>query len=321
MNSDCPVVSIIMPCYNAENHVASAIESVSNSTIAHRCELIIVNDGSTDNTEAVIDGKCKQINNLKIRVIKTENQGVSKARNIALDNAEGKYISFLDSDDNISPSMLENMVDFSEKSGADFSYCKGTADITRVCLNATVPVDISKEKVFSILLYRSSSLGFSYVLYRREIIEKNSLRFDETLSYGEDLEFLWKYAIKATKYIFFDKAFYYYSRDNKESAMHQVRWKMTDVLKAVDQISAYIPRNEIKLQQLYDEYMIPRYILFLQKSFASGKNKNLFEKLKQKYSSVSYGAVIRKARFVIKVSAILYCISPSLYFHIFQKFG
>jgi glycosyltransferase involved in cell wall biosynthesis len=55
--------------------------------------LIIVNDASTDNTEAVIDGICKLINNLKIRVIKTENQGVSKARNIALDNAEGKYMA------------------------------------------------------------------------------------------------------------------------------------------------------------------------------------------------------------------------------------
>ena len=321
MNASSLLVSIILPCYNAENVISLAIESVANNTIASKCELIIVNDGSTDNTEGAIDSKCRHIKDLKIDVIKTENQGVSRARNTALDVAKGKYIVFLDADDCISPCMLENMVDYSEKEKVDFSYCKLTSDITWLCKNVTVPENISKANVFSILLYRSSSLRFSNVLYRREIIEKNNLRFDETLSYGEDLEFLWKYVIRSSKCISFNKAFYYYARDNKASAMHQVSWKMTDVLKAVERISEYIPPNERSLRKLYDEYMFPRYILFLQKSFAAGNNKKLFLKLKRKYSSISYRTVIRKARFVIKVSAILYCISPSLYFHIFKKFG
>ena len=318
MNASSLLVSIILPCYNAENVVSFAIESVANSTIASKCELIIVNDGSTDNTEGVIDRKCKHIKNLKIKVIKTENQGVSKARNTALDVAEGKYIVFLDADDCISPCMLGNMVDYSEKEGVDFSYCKLTSDMTRLCKNVTVPEKISKDNVFSTLLYRSSSLRFSNVIYRREIIEKNSLRFDEKLSYGEDMVFLWKYAIRSSGFMFFNKAFYCYARDNKASAMHQVSWKMTDVLKAIEQISAAIPRNKITLRKSYEEYMIPRYILFLQKSFAAGNKWKLFERLKQEYPSVSYRAVIKEARFIIKVCAILYSFSPSLYYRIFQ---
>ena len=316
-----PIVSIILPCYNAEHVVSAAIGSVANSSIAPRCELIIVNDGSTDNTESVIDAACKQNGDLKITVIKTMNQGVSKARNKALDVAEGKYIAFLDADDRISPCMLENMVAFSEEIGADFSYCEWTSDFARLCENATIPVSTTKDDVFSTLLYRSISLGFTCVLYRREIIEKYSLRFDESLRYGEDLAFLWKYALRCSAFLFFPKPFYYYARDNKHSAMHRVRWEMTDVLKAVEQIRADIPRAETALQKSYDAYMIPRYILYLQKDFALGNNRELFDRLKKQYPAVSFRAVIKKARFIIQVSAIAYRISPSLYFRLFQRIG
>lgn len=321
MKPGCPMVSVILPCYNGEKVVASAIESVANSSIASNCELIIVNDGSTDNTEAVIDAVCQKNRNLRIRVIKTENQGVSKARNTALDAAEGKYVAFLDADDCISPCMLENMAACSEERGADFSYCELTCDLTQLCKNAAIPESVSKDKVFSTLLYRSSDLRFTSVLYRREIIEKHALRFDGSLRYGEDLAFLWEYALNCSVFISFHEPYYYYARDNKESAMHHVSWKMTDALKAVERISAYIPQNEIDLQKAFDAYMVPRYILFLQKDFARGNHRELFDKLKMKYPSLSYGSVIQKARFVIKVSAVLYRISPAFYFHLFRRLG
>lgn len=314
----CPIVSIILPCYNAENVVPVAIESAANSSAASKCELIIVNDGSTDNTGDAIDAACKPINHMRIKVIKTEHQGVSKARNTALDASEGKYIAFLDSDDRISPCMLENMIAYCEEYGADFAYCELTSDITRLCNNAAIPVSISREKVFSTLLYRSSALGFTSVLYRRETIEKYALRFDESLRYGEDFAFLWKYAIRCSTFISFDKPFYYYARDNQASAMHHVCWEMTDVLKAVEQISESIPRTEFALRETYDAYMIPRYIIYLQKSFAAGNNRELFDKLRTKYPSVSCRTVIKKARPVIKASAILYTIAPDLYFRVFR---
>ena len=316
-----PIVSIVLPCYNAEHVVLGAIESVADNSNAKNYELIIVNDGSTDQTQDVLDAACKRMRNLKIKVIKTKNQGVSKARNTGLDAAEGKYIMFLDADDRISPRMLENMVAFSEKRGADFSFCKWTSDQNQLCKTATIPEEVTKDKVFSTLLYRSVLLEFTCVLYRREIIEKYSLRFDDSLRYGEDLAFLWKYTLRCSVFLFFSKPFYYYDRGNGSSAMHRVCWEMTDVLKAIKQISAYIPSEEIALQKAYEEYMIPRYILFLQKGFAAGNDRKLFKRLKKKYPSVSYGAVIKKARFIIKASAILYCISPFMYFRLFQILG
>lgn len=321
MKHNCPMVSIVLPCYNVENVVSAAITSVANSSIAPNCELIIVNDGSTDNTEEVIDAACKQIYNLRIHVIKTENQGVSRARNEAIDVAKGKYVAFLDADDCISPCMLENMVAFSEERGADFSYCELTSDLTQLCQKTTIPESVSKDKVFSTLLYRSNALRLTSVLYRREVIEKYVLRFDESLRYGEDFVFLWKYVLRCSMFISFPKPYYYYARDNKDSAMHRVCWEMTDALKAVEQIGKYIPQTETDLRKSYDAYMIPRYILFLQKDFSMGNNRELFDKLKMKYPAVSYRAVIQKARFIIKVSAILYSISPTFYFQFFRRIG
>ena len=319
--SDPPKVSIVLPCYNAEKVVSSAIESAANSSIAKDCELIIVNDGSTDHTGDVIETTCQHIHNLKIRVIKTKNLGASKARNTALDVAEGKYVAFLDADDRISSCMLENMLVFSEERGADFSYCEQAFDITLLCKNAVIPELTTKEKVFSTLLYRSNSIRFTSVLYCREIIEKYSLRFDESLRYGEDTAFLWKYAIRCTVFLSFNRPFYYYARDNKSSAMHRVCWEMTDMLKSIEQIRAYIPPSEIALLKSYDEYMIPRYIIFLQKYFAMADRREMFDRLKMQYSSVSFFSVIKKARFIIQVSAILYWIMPALYFHFFRILG
>lgn len=322
MNLFRPIVSIILPCYNAESAVFAAVESVANSSVAPNCELIIVNDGSTDNSQNAIDDACKTFCSLDISVIKnTNNHGASKARNTALDAAAGKYIAFLDADDRISPCMLENMVAFSEERGADFPYCELTSDLSRVCQSPAVPEPTSKDKVFSTLLYRSASLGFTVVLYRREIIEQYALRFDESLRYGEDLAFLWKYALRCSVFLFFHKPFYYYARDNKASSMHRVCWEMTDALKAVEQIRTCIPPSEVALSKAYDAYMIPRYLLFLQKSFAAGDRRDLFEKLKTEYPSVSFRGVIRKARFIIQVSAILYRISPAFYFRFFRMLG
>ena len=289
MNSGCPIVSIVLPCYNAEAVVSAAIASAASSTIASNCELIIVNDGSTDHTEAVIEAACKQISEMKTRVINTPHRGVSAARNAALAVCAGKYIAFLDADDRLSPCMLERMAAGCEAHGADFSYCGWTSDLSQLSSTAAVPKAMSKDAVFSTLLYRSRELLLPCVLYRRETIEHCSLRFDESLRYGEDLAFMWQYALRCSVFIAFHPPLYYYARDNTDSAMHRVCWEMTDVLSALDAIRACIPPSEGALLRAYDAYMLPRYLLFLQKDFASGQQRQLFDRLQKRYPSVPSG--------------------------------
>ncbi len=102
-----PVISVIMPAYNAEKYLNKAIDSVINQTL-NNWELIIVNDGSTDTTKNIISS----YNDPRICSINQENKGRSEARNVALKYARGDYIAFLDADDLYYPTKLEKQFDF-----------------------------------------------------------------------------------------------------------------------------------------------------------------------------------------------------------------
>src|SRR5690606_29655357 len=100
--------SIILPCYNCQDYVGHAIDSVIGQSYEN-WELLIVDDGSTDRSPDIIRQYADS--NFRIRVITQDNQGVSKARNLALENARGAYITFLDADDWLPPDSLKARVE------------------------------------------------------------------------------------------------------------------------------------------------------------------------------------------------------------------
>ena len=128
-------LSIIMPAYNVEKYIKEAIDSVLNQKTKYNYELIIVNDGATDNTKEII----QSIESNKIKYIEQKNQGLSGARNTGINNAIGKYITFMDSDDLLEDGSIEIMMDALINNKADIvvgSYAMFT-DINhkQKCLN------------------------------------------------------------------------------------------------------------------------------------------------------------------------------------------
>src|ERR1035437_4164919 len=110
MNSNIPLVSVIIPCYNQGKYIEEAIKSVISSTFKNY-EIIIVNDGSTDTyTNQIL----KKFNQPCIRLIQTKNQGLAEARNTGIKNSEGKYILPLDADDKISSGYMEEAISILE---------------------------------------------------------------------------------------------------------------------------------------------------------------------------------------------------------------
>lgn len=105
-----PLVSVIMPVYNAEKYLCEAIESVINQTYAN-WELLITNDGSTDNSKNILQSYTDK----RIKIIHQENKGVSAARNRGLDMMIGNYFTFLDADDRLSSNSLETRISFAEQ--------------------------------------------------------------------------------------------------------------------------------------------------------------------------------------------------------------
>lgn len=110
------MISVIIPAFNAEKYIARSITSVLNQTYQD-IEIIVVNDGSTDSTQAIVEDLCKS--HKQITLINTENRGVSCARNTGIDNTNGEFLSFLDADDELLPDALQNMLDCLLVSGAD----------------------------------------------------------------------------------------------------------------------------------------------------------------------------------------------------------
>ena len=118
-----PLVSVIMPVYNAEKYLKVALSSLLTQTYKN-IEIICVNDGSTDHSLDILERMSSA--DKRIKVISQKNGGPAKARNAGLDAAKGKYISFVDSDDFVDRTMYSVLVEKAEKEKADILVCRGS---------------------------------------------------------------------------------------------------------------------------------------------------------------------------------------------------
>ena len=111
-------ISIIVPAYNASSSIKKCLESLINQT-KKELEFIIINDGSTDDTEK----KVKEFTDLRIKYFKNKNQGIGKSRNIGIEKATGKYIMFVDSDDYLELTACEKLFNKAKKDKLDIVVC------------------------------------------------------------------------------------------------------------------------------------------------------------------------------------------------------
>ena len=143
-----PDVSIIIPAYNSKDYIARSIDSALASDFQN-LEIVIVNDGSTDDTQKIIDWYDKNYEN--VVSIQKENGGVADTRNVGIEHAKGKYIAFLDNDDLIRPDMISSLYETAEKNGCDVAIAplyritdKGYTVHCKLPFEEDVPYDIDK---------------------------------------------------------------------------------------------------------------------------------------------------------------------------------
>lgn len=172
-----PLISIIVPTYNVEKYIRTCIESILAQTYRN-VEVIIVNDGSTDQSLAVIsDLICSHHN---VKVINQKNQGLSVARNTGIDVATGKYIAFVDADDKIMPGFVSSLYQIADKTGADI--VRGSfRDFNGNIPKAWVPDFNVPTNCGTIVLDQFLSSNISFVvwssIYRLDFINSNHIRF------------------------------------------------------------------------------------------------------------------------------------------------
>lgn len=203
-------ISIVIPIFNKEKFLNRCIDSVINQTYRN-IEIILVNDGSTDNSLNICN-EYKKYNNIK--VINKENGGVSDARNVGIENSNGEYITFIDPDDCVSETYIENLYKRIIKYRADIAienpikYRNGE-EIHR---NIKIDDDIILEKKDQFLIELFNAKYFHNTcwgkIYNNQLVKK--VKFDINMSIGEDLKFLVEIFTMANKIVITDLEEYYY---------------------------------------------------------------------------------------------------------------
>lgn len=204
-------VSVVIPVYNCEKFIRRAVESVVNQPDSQTIQIILVDDGSTDNSGFICDELQKEFPN--ILVFHQKNAGVSAARNLGIEHAEGEWLSFLDSDDYLFGGFFDEML---AENNADLICCAFTGNsYTSDFFAKYFEEKIYDKSDFEKNLYPLMADGYNFFqcwnkLYKRSIVEKNNIRFPVGISFGEDMMFVYNYVKCIDNFKYVKKPLYYY---------------------------------------------------------------------------------------------------------------
>ena len=277
MKNMSDLISIIIPVYNAEKYLEKCLDSLINQTYTN-IEIILVDDGSTDNSYEICNEYSKRDN--RIIVIKQENQGVSSARNHALDISHGAYVGFVDSDDFIEAHMYEvlynNMIEYS----SDLSMCnyytiRGGKNEHREFNFADGILIINDKKTFYELLPKEYFKGFlCNKLFKKDII--GALRLNTEIYLCEDMLFVAKYVEKCSGNMCFDnKALYNYVINTNGATSAKVSKKTLSVLTSLSLVMDIVKNNvDINLDDYLYEYFYWSTLILNTKDILNNEKRN-----------------------------------------------
>lgn len=208
-NNNSELISIVVPIYNSETYLRRCIDSILNQSYEN-LEVVLVDDGSTDNSGEICESY--KSNDSRLKVFHIKNSGVAQARNYALEHITGDYVMFVDSDDWIEPSMCSEMLSEALDNKADMLVtnainwdAEGTKCDSSIVLPTMKQIDLNLE--FSFL--ENYALGVVWgTLYKRECIE--NIKFEMDLSVGEDTLFFAMAVKNSTRFFYSRKKYYNY---------------------------------------------------------------------------------------------------------------
>ena len=242
-------VSIIVPVYNVERYIKKCLDSLVCQTL-NNIEIIVVNDGSPDNSELIINEYAQKYSN--IRYFKKENGGVGSARNFGLSKAIGKYILFVDSDDYIDITMAEKMYNSAVINNSDMVICnindlnEKTGNIVRYFNNTVGVTNVYDNK--ALMLNRPAPWN---KLYRKELFDDPEFRYVSNKWY-EDLRLTTKLYLKCKTISFVEENLYYYLIRENSIMNNKNISRNYEIIEAFEDIINYFKKNNF-YQKFYEE--------------------------------------------------------------------
>jgi glycosyltransferase involved in cell wall biosynthesis len=209
------LVSIITPIYKAEKYLQKCLDSIIAQTYTN-WEAILVDDGSPDNSGAICDEYAAK--DKRFKVIRQENKGVVNARNTAIAIAQGEYLAFVDSDDTIEPTMLEEMFTIAEKEKSDIVYCNIKAILPNGIRNINiVSVNNGKDAIKNLLLEKLQGWLWNKFI-KKTFWDKCSIVTDDDAVIMEDTYILIQLFARNPRIKSINSYLYNYNRTNEGAA-------------------------------------------------------------------------------------------------------
>lgn len=303
-------VSIIVPVYNVEKYVSRCLDSCVNQSFED-IEIICVNDGSTDRSLEILEAYARF--DSRVKIISKENGGLSSARNVGVEAAQGEYILYVDSDDYISSTTVERVYDNAQKNNSDvvifdYYWLRAKASERRALtiepfgnkyVNSTFNADSVDTDA-----YKYVPVSAWIKLYRTDLLKNNGITFDEGLIY-EDISYWAKVFVKAKRISYLNEPLYAYMVGREDQIMARNDEKLFDIIKIYE-----IVEKEFKASGYFEKYKSSIDILMVMDSLKKLSvikpelREDLFNALKSLNKTIDYDYYEQDGVFVFeKLSA------------------
>lgn len=239
-----PAISVIVPIYNGEQYIHRCVDSILSQTFKD-FELILVDDGSTDNCGSICDEYAK--NDSRVVVLHSVNQGVSKARNLGLSVARGEYVAFCDGDDFYKDCLLERTFNTAVETKAEvvsYKLQRISDDNQTDVVNAPMEIyDLNDRNrfdfLYKVVTWQTKGWQACRSIFKRQFIEENKILFCDTCgNFAEDLGFTLEYLLYTNRIVFLDEYLYCYYDVRQDSMMNKS--KRVYKVNEVNELSYYL---------------------------------------------------------------------------------
>ena len=309
-------VSVIVPVYNSGEYIGSTLDSIINQDF-NSFELIVIDDGSTDNSLEIIKEKLSK-STISYEIFHQENAGVSNARNKGIEIARGDYLVFVDSDDYITGNHLSQLYN----GETDFSLIQF---VKKEGEKLSEPYHFSKrliscDEFIKMELNMQMPFNFWQLMYKASIIKDNDIKFNQDAIYGEDTEFALKALVFGDEIAISNEVTYYYIQ-HPTSAIKTSEYKRFEVIEIFERLSEFyqnIGRND--LSNLIITSRIPKAIFGNMNFFFY--NDYDFDEVLSKMKELDLLTKLSKfegdSKFKYKIK--LFLLNPKLYYKMWKKF-
>lgn len=276
MKNDHPLITVIVPCYKVEPYLPTCIDSILRQTYRH-LEVLLVDDGSPDNSGRICDDYAKK--DTRITVIHKENGGLSDARNVAIDQAKGEWITFIDSDDFVADDYVETLYGLAIDFGCDCSVCRfrtfkeGSKPVNRHV--SPIKEMFTPMKAVEQMFYQEKFDNNAHAkLYHRRLFE-SGIRYPKGLVF-EDLATTYKLLLQSHGVAYTDAELYYYLlRADSIEGSYSAK-KVDDgltVLKSIDE-------NKSLLKGIEKAYQCRKFSFILHLLMAAPETDGHYDEMK-----------------------------------------